>query len=66
MSGFDPEDRVPMGMAVSVILVGNAISFALGMTLYVTILIVPVAVAAFGATRYVLYGRATPDGLSTD
>jgi len=66
MSGFATEDRLPMGVAVLIILAGNAISFALGMTLYVTILIVPFAVAAFGVTRYVLHGRATPDGLSID
>lgn len=63
MSGFDAEDRLPMVAACLVILVGNAASYLLDLTLYVTILVTPLAIVAFGGVRYLLYGSAVPAGL---
>lgn len=62
MSGFDSRDRLPMAAAVLVIVVGNAISYTLDLTLYLTILVAPVAIAAFAGVRYLLHGEAIPDG----
>jgi hypothetical protein len=66
MSGFDSKDRLPMAAAVLILVVGNAISYALGLTLYVTILVTPLAVVAFSAVRYALYGSPVPDGIAVN
>lgn len=64
MSGFNPEDRAPMAAAIAVVIVANVVGYALGVVIYVSILAAPLAVGAFLACRYLLYGSALPDALA--
>ncbi|MFC7075589.1 hypothetical protein [Haloarcula halophila] len=63
MTGFKPEDRVPMAAAIVVVVVSNVVGYALGVTIYMSILATPLALVAFGLVRYVLHGSAVPDAL---
>lgn len=63
MSGFRQQDRLPMVAAIVVVVVANAVGFALGVTIYMSILAAPLAIGAFAAVRYSLYGSALPDTL---
>lgn len=63
--GFNTEDRIPMIAAIVVVVVSNVVGFALSVSVYMTILATPLALAAFGAVRYALYGSAIPDVLSS-
>lgn len=64
MSGFNPEDRAPMLAAVAVVVLANVVGYALGIVVYASILAAPLAIAAFLACRYLLYGTALPDALA--
>jgi hypothetical protein len=62
MTGIDRKDRLPLLAAVLIMLAGNIVVFALGATMYFTVLAAPLAVAGFGLTRYLLYGSPYPVG----
>ena len=63
MTGIDRKDRLPLLAAVIIMLVGNIVVFALGATMYFTVLAAPFAVVAFGVTRYLLHGSPYPVGV---
>jgi hypothetical protein len=52
-----------MVAAIAVVIIANAVGFTLGVTIYMSILAAPLAVGAFVAMRYLLYGSALPDTL---
>lgn len=64
MSGFNPEDRVPMAAAIAVVILANGVAYALGAVIYMSILAAPLAIGAFLVCRYLLYGSALPDALA--
>ena len=66
MSGFNPEDRVPMAAAIAVVILANVVGYVLGVVIYISILAAPLAIGAFLACRYLLYGRALPDALANN
>jgi hypothetical protein len=53
-----------MAAAIAVVIVANVVGYALGVVIYVSILAAPLAVGAFLACRYLLYGSALPDALA--
>jgi hypothetical protein len=63
MTLIDPRDRLPLLAAVLVMLAGNVVVFALGATMYFTVIAAPFAVVAFGLTRYLLHGSPFPIGV---
>lgn len=63
--GFNREDRLPMVAAVIVIALSNVAGFVFQLPVYMTIIATPLALVAFGAVRYVLYGSAVPDVLAS-
>ena len=63
MVSIDPRDRYPLLAAVVVMLGGNITSYAMGVTMYATVLVAPVAVLAFGLVRYRLHGSPYPVGV---
>lgn len=65
MSGFNPEDRVPMVAAIAVVVLSNVVGYLFQATIYMSILAAPIAVVAFMSVRYALYGNALPDVLSS-
>ena len=64
MAGVHPSDRVPLLAAVLVMVAANAVGFVLDITVYISILGAPFAVAAFGLLRYVDDGTPYPAALS--
>lgn len=66
MTGFKPKDRIPMAAAIGVLVLGNVIGYSLRLTIYISILVAPLAVLAFAIVRYLLYGSMVPDVLSGD
>jgi hypothetical protein len=63
MTGIDPRDRLPLLAAVIVMVAGNAVGYAADVTIYLTVFAAPVAIVAFGATRYLLHGSPYPMGV---
>jgi hypothetical protein len=63
MTGIDPRDRVPLLVAVAVMILGNVVGYAAGLTIYFTVFAAPVAIVAFGVTRYLLHGSPYPMGV---
>lgn len=64
MTGFKPEDRIPMAAAIGVLVLGNVIGYSLRLTIYISILAAPLAIVAFMTVRYLLYGGMVPDVVS--
>lgn len=60
MPGIEPEDRFPLLAACIVMVLGNVVGFLAQWTVYMSILFAPLAIVAFGATRYFLIGEAFP------
>lgn len=65
MSGIRPEDRLPLLAACIVMVLGNVVGYLAQWTIYMSIVFAPVAIAAFGATRYFLIGSAFPRPLKS-
>lgn len=63
MTGIDPRDRLPLLAAVVVMILGNIVGYVADLTIYFTVFAAPVALVAFGATRYVLHGSPYPMGV---
>lgn len=63
MTLIDPRDRLPLLAAVLIMLAGNVVVFALDATMYFTVLAAPLAIVAFGLTRYLLHGSPYPVGV---
>jgi hypothetical protein len=61
MSGINSKDKIPMAAAVAVIVLGNVVGYSLRVTIFISILVTPLAIAAFVIVRYALYGEALPD-----
>jgi hypothetical protein len=64
MSGLHSEDKLPMAAAVAAVVAGNVVGYLFQVTVYMTILATPFAIAAFMLVRYALYGSPFPDVLS--
>lgn len=63
MTGVHPADRVPLLGAALVMLIANLVGFYIGITVYISILGAPAAVAAFAILRYLADGTPYPAGL---
>ena len=61
MTGIKSKDRLPLIAASLVLIVGNVIVYLNGSLVYLGILATPLALAAFGIVRYLLYGSPLPD-----
>lgn len=61
MSGIKSKDRIPLFGACSVMVLGNVIGYVNEWTMYMSVLFAPLAIAVFGLSRYLLYGRAFPE-----
>ena len=61
MTGIKSEDRLPLIAASLVLVVGNFFVYLTGSLVYLGILATPLALAAFGLVRYLLYGSPLPD-----
>ena len=61
MTGIKSEDRLPLIAASLVLIVGNVVVYLTGNLVYLGILATPLALAAFGLVRYLLYGSPLPD-----
>lgn len=66
MSGFNEEDRIPMLAAVVVVVLSNVAGYLLQVTIYMSVLAAPIAIAAFMLVRRLLYGSALPEVLADD
>jgi|GEM_PF-865385 len=66
MSGFNPEDKIPMAAAIAVVILANVVGYALGLVIYMSILATPLAIGAFLVSRYLLYGSALPGALGNE
>jgi hypothetical protein len=53
-----------MVAAIAAVIVGNVVGYLLQITIYMSVLATPFAIAAFMVVRYALYGSALPDVLS--
>jgi hypothetical protein len=65
MGGFDNRDKIPMVAAILVVILGNVVGYSLNVTVFMSILAAPLAILAFMAVRYVLYGNALPEVLTS-
>jgi hypothetical protein len=63
MTGIDPRDRIPLFAAIVVMVLGNVVGYLAELTIYFTVFAAPVAIVAFGATRYLLHGSPYPMGV---
>jgi hypothetical protein len=63
MTGIDPRDRLPLLAAIIVMILGNVVGYVAELTIYFTVFAAPVAIVAFGVTRYVLHGSPYPMGV---
>lgn len=64
MTGIDPTDRIPLFVAIAVMLLANVASYLTGSTVYLSILGAPVALAAFAGLRYALHGSPYPAAMA--
>jgi hypothetical protein len=60
MTAIPSEDWPALIAAAHVLLAGNAITYWQGWVIHTSILFAPLAVVAFGAVRYALYGTPYP------
>jgi hypothetical protein len=60
MSQIDSKDRIPLIAAIVVMALGNAIGYIANVTIYLTIIAAPVAIATFGILRYMMHGSPVP------
>lgn len=63
MPSIDPRDRLPLLAAVVVMILGNVVGYLADLTIYFTVFAAPVAIVAFGVTRYLLHGSPYPMGV---
>lgn len=63
MTAIAPADKIPLLAAVVVMIVGNAIGYIVGTTVYMSYVAAPFAIGAFCAVRYLLHGDPLPAGL---
>lgn len=61
MTGIPSEDWPALIAAAAVLVLGNVIVYLNGMIIYWSVLFAPLAVVAFAAVRYVLYGTIRPE-----
>ena len=61
MTGIKSEDWLPLIAASLVLVAGNVFVYLTGSLVYLGIFATPLALAAFGVVRYLLYGSPLPD-----
>lgn len=64
MQGIHPADRIPLLAAVIVMIAANVVGYFVGITVYISVLGAPFAVATFGLLRYFEDGTPYPAALT--
>lgn len=63
MTAIPSEDWPALIAAILVLIAGNVITYLNGWVIHMSILFAPLAIVAFAAVRYVLYGTPYPQPL---